>query len=129
MANTITTTYQLNGSRYFTAKIDIIGDGSGQETGTAIIACANLTGTPTDFKIRAIQWDLVGFDAQLLWDATTDVHAFELPQGVSGGIRFSDTGQHLVNNSGTGKTGSLLLTTSGLSAAGRGTIIIEGQHS
>lgn len=128
MANTITTTYQLNGSRYFTAKIDIIGDGSGQETGTAVIACSALTGTPVDFKIRAIQWDLVGFDAQLLWDATTDVQCINLPQGIAGAQRYADTGQHLVNNAGTGKTGSLLLTTSGLGASGRGTIIIEGQH-
>lgn len=129
MANTITATYQVNGSNKFTAKIDIVGDGSGQETAAAIITCAALTGTPATFKIRAIQWDLVGFSAELLWDATTDVHAFSLPQDVPGGIRFSDTGAHLVNNAGTGITGTLNLATTGLNAAGRGTIIIEGQHS
>lgn len=128
MANLITVTPQLNGSKLFTIKVDIVGDGSGDETGAAIITSAALTNTPATFKIRAIQWDLVGFSAELLWDATTDVHAFSLPEGIAGGHRFSDTGQHLINNAGAGKTGSLLLKTAGLSASGHGTIIIEGQH-
>lgn len=128
MANSITTTYQLNGSRYFTAKVDILGDGSGEASAVAILDPANITGTPTDFKIRAIQWNTDGtFVSQLLWDATTDVHAFELGN-FDGGIRFADTGQHLVNNSGAGKTGKLLLTTVGLASGSRGTIIFEGQH-
>ena len=128
MANLITTTYQLNGSKLFTVKVDIVGDGSGDEAASALITTAALTGTPSTFKIRAIQWELVGFTAQLLWDATSDVQAFVLPQGVAGGIRFADTGQHLVNNASTGKTGTLNITTAGLGATGRGTIIIEGQH-
>jgi hypothetical protein len=128
MANLITSTYQLNGSKLFTVKVDIVGDGTGEISASAIITSAALTGNPATFKIRAIQWDCVGFDTELLWDATTDVHAFSLPGGVSGGIRFSDTGAHLVNNAGAGITGSLNLTTAGLGATGRGTIIIEGQH-
>lgn len=128
MANTLTITYPMKGSRLFTARIDIVGDGSGEISATTIIdPVADLPGAPTKFKIRAIQWDTVGFDSQLLWDASTDVHAFELPQGVSGGHRFSDTGSHLINNAGSGVTGKLLITTSGLGAAGKGTIFIEGQ--
>lgn len=129
MANSITTTYTVNGSCLFTAKVDIIGDGSGEASAVTIIDPANLTGVPTDFKIRAIQWGGDGsIAAQLLWDATTKVHAFEI--GLpNGGIRFVDTGSHLVNNSGAGKTGKLLLTTVGLGAASKLTIYIEGQHS
>lgn len=128
MANTLTIQYPVNGSRYFSCKVDIVGDGSGEISATTLIdPTVSLTGKPTKFKIRAIQWDLVGFDAQLLWDATTDVHAFELPQGINGGIRFADTGAHLCNNAGSGVTGKLLITTVGLSSTGKGTIVIEGQ--
>ena len=128
MPNAITTTYQLNGSKLFTAKIDIVGDASGEETVGELIDVASLTGTPGTFKIRAIQWALEGFSAELKWEATTDIHAFSLPSG-SDGLRFSDTGAHLVNPKTTGYTGKLFMATTGLATAGsRGTIIIEGQH-
>lgn len=127
MANTVTITTLLNGSRVGSYRIDISGDGSGDETAKLILSPANMTGVPSRFKIRAIQWDLVGFDASLLWDADTDVLALELPQGVCGGHRFADTGAHLTNTAGTGVTGNLLLATSGLGASGRGSIFIETQ--
>lgn len=130
MANTLTITYPVKGSKLFSARIDIVGDGSGEISATTLIDPAtDLPGAPSKIKIRAIQWDLVGFDAELLWDATTDVHAFELPRGINGGIRFADTGAHLINNAGTGVTGKLLITTSGLTATGKGTILIEGQQA
>lgn len=129
MPNAITTTYQVNGSRLFTAKIDIVGDASGEETAAELIDVADLTGTPATFKIRAVQWALEGFSAELLWEATADDHAFSLPAG-SDGLRFADTGAHLVNPESTGFTGKLLMATTGLATAGsRGTIIIEGQHA
>jgi hypothetical protein len=129
MANLVTTTYQINGSKLFTLKVDITGDGSGEVSALKIIDPADLTGKPSDFKIRAIQWNTDGtFVSQLLWDATTDVHAYELGN-FDGGIRFSDTGAHLVNNSGAGKTGQMNLTTVGLGNGSKGTIIFEGQHS
>lgn len=128
MANTVTIRKAIDGSRLFSTQIDIVGDGSGEETATVIVDCSALAGAPSDFKIRAIQWSLDGFSAELLWDATTNVHAFTLPAG-SDGLRFSDTGAHLLNNSGAGKTGDLLITTIGLGSGQSGTIIIEGQHN
>ena len=127
MANTLTITNPINGSKLFTYRIDIVGDGSGEISAQTIIDPANLVGVPAKFKLRAIQWDLVGFDVELLWDADTDVLAWSLPQGVPGGIRFADTGAHLINNAGTGVTGKLLITTSGLGASDFGSIYIEGQ--
>lgn len=129
MANSITTTYQVNGSCLFSCHVDIIGDGSGEAAAVTIIDPANLTGTPTDFKIRAIQWATDGtFTSQLLWDATTDVHAFEIGF-PNGGIRFADTGAHLTNNAGAGKTGKLLLSTIGLANGSKGSVFIEAQHA
>ena len=129
MANLITTTLQINGSNCFTAKIDIVGDGTGEAVAVKIIDHLLLNGAPATFKIRAIQWGTDGsFSSQLLWDATADVFAYEI--GLpNGGIRFSDTGAHLVNNAGAGRTGDLLLSTFGLNATSRGTIIVEGIHA
>jgi hypothetical protein len=127
MANLITQRTLLDGSRLSTVQIDITGDGTGEETATQIIDASALNGAPATFKIRAIQWALVGFSVQLLWDATTNVHAFTLPAG-SDGLRFSDTGAHIINNAGTGITGDLLMTTTGLAAGSNGTIIFEIQH-
>jgi hypothetical protein len=127
MANLITQRTLLDGSRLSTVQIDITGDGTGEETATQIIDASALNGAPATFKIRAIQWALVGFSVQLLWDATTNVHAFTLPAG-SDGLRFSDTGAHIINNAGAGITGDLLMTTTGLAAGSNGTIIFEIQH-
>ena len=114
MANTLTISFPMKGTKLFTARIDIVGDGSGEISATTLIdPSVDIPGAPAKFKIRAIQWDLVGFDAELLWDATTDVHAFELPQGINGGIRFSDTGAHLINNAGTGNQNQRLPPTDG----------------
>lgn len=129
MANSITATYKVNGSRLFTLEVQIVGDGSGDESDTELIVPAtDLTGAPSLFKLRAIQWSLDGFSVSLDWEATTNDHAFTLPAG-SDGVRFSDTGAHISNPGSTGSTGSLLFSTSGLVSLSTGTIIIEGQHS
>jgi len=127
MANLITITPMINGSKLGSYKVDVVGDGSGDEAGAVILDPANMTGHPAKFKIRALQWDDLGADATLLWQASANVQAWNMPKGISGGIRFSDTGAHLVNNAGAGVTGRLLLATSGLLAGGRLSFYIETQ--
>lgn len=125
MANTVTTTYRVNGSRNFTAVIQITGDGSGDESGTAVITAAALTGAPSKFKISKVNWDLDGFSAELFWDATTPVLALGMPT-YGDEMDFYEMGAPLVNNAGAGITGNLTLYTQGLGATGRGTIVITG---
>ena len=128
MANTITTSYKINGSRNFTAIVSIIGDGSGEASAVDIIDVANLTGTPTKFKIRNIAWQFNTFDAKLYWDATADVLAVALNQ-YEGDLDFYECcGTPLINNAGAGVTGKLQLTTVGLGSGDAGTIIIRGYH-
>jgi hypothetical protein len=120
----------MNGTRNFTAKVDIVADGSGDETGAVIIDPANLTGTPSKFKISEISWQLATFTAVLIWDADTDKYAFALTDYGDGHINFlKQCDAPLINDAGTGVTGKLLLVTSGLGVSGdRGTIIIKGYH-
>lgn len=127
MANTITTTYKINGSRNFVALIEVQGDGSGDESGTVIIDPASLTGTPSKFKIKKVNWDLDGFSAALFWEASTPTLALGMPT-YGDEMDFFEMGAPLTNNAGAGVTGKLTITTKGLTASGAGTIIINGYH-
>lgn len=128
MANTISTTYPVNGSRNFVAKIEITGDGTGDEANTIVINLASLTGTPSTFKIKKVNWDLHGFGAALKWAATAPVLALALPT-YGDEMDFFEQGAPLINNAGAGVTGNLTIDTFGLDASGRGTIVINGYHS
>lgn len=137
MAATLLTTFPIDGSRNFVARIDITGDAAGDVTATPVLdpkaaiasvqASAGLTGLPTNLKIKSINYNLSGFKAALLWDADTDVVACALSE-YDGEIDFFGMGAPLQNNAGTGKTGKILLSTSGLAAGDYGTIIINGYH-
>ena len=127
MANVISTTYAINGSRNFRARIEITGDGSGDESNTVVIDVANLTGTPSKFKIKSVNWDLHGFGGALKWAANTPILALALPT-YGDEMDFFESGAPLINNAGAGITGNLTLDTFGLDATGRGTIIINGYH-
>jgi hypothetical protein len=125
MANTITVTERLDGTRKFVIEVQIVGDGSGQETATSIIDVSGMSPPANAVAIQKVYASLDGFSARLLWDATSDVDACILPEGESG-IDFMAIGGPLLNTSGAGKTGDLLLATTGLGATGKGQIRIEG---
>jgi hypothetical protein len=127
MANSITTTYPLNGTRNFVARVDIVCDTAAEFTAADIIDVANLTGTPATFKIKSIEWQFSNFYAKLLWDATADVQAVALNQ-YEGDIDFFKQGAPLINNAGAGVTGKLQITTTGVATTSSGTIFIKGYH-
>jgi hypothetical protein len=127
MANTIKTTFPINEPFYFTALIEIIGDGSGESTKTTIISPANFTGVVTKFDIETIDFELNGFTANLFWDATSPVLACALPN-YDGFIDFKQSGQARHNDAGAGITGNLTMDTHGITAGAAGTIIIKGYH-
>lgn len=128
MANTISKQTVLDGERNLAVKIDILGDGSGDETATLLIDISSYTasftqGVPTSFKINRIQSTLEGFTARLLWDANTPVVAYDLPQSHT--IQKFERVGGLINNAGTGVTGDLKITTSGLGSGDAGSILLE----
>lgn len=127
MANAIVTTFPINGSRNFVARIDITCDTAAEFSAADIIDVANLTGLPKKFKIKGIAWQFTDFYAKLMWDATADVQAVALNQ-YEGDIDFFCTGAPLLNNAGAGVTGKLQITTKGVTATSAGTIIIYGYH-
>ena len=127
MANTVTTTFPINSSYLFIAKIQIVGDGSGEITAQTVIDPANFIGTVAKFDIETIDFEQNGFTSNLFWDATVPVLAVALPN-YDGFINFKAAGQALHNDAGTGITGKLTITTKGLIAGSAATIIIKGYH-
>src|SRR5262245_10643499 len=68
--------------------------------------------TPNDLAIEAYWYMSSGPSVQLLWDATADVLTLTLPAGPAAhdNFNFRDWFGDIPNNSGAGKTGSLIVT-------------------
>jgi hypothetical protein len=123
MANTITTQVIVDGSRNTIIKVFIIGDGSGEETNTVVFDASAYKTASTSNKLRKTCYNLNGFEAVLNWDATANVPLITLGQGHQEQIDFFRYGGGLPNNGGAGRTGDILMTTTGLGAGDEGYII------
>jgi hypothetical protein len=81
-----------------------------------------------DFGIKpalmGVKGSLNGFNAILLWDATTDVPIMTLETDTSFDHDFSKFGG-IVNNGGAGKTGDILITTNGITGTDSGFVILD----
>ena len=71
--------------------------------------------TCTGVRLEKVVFSNVGMGVKILWDATTDVIALELPADYSDTIDFSDI-SGLPNYAGSGKTGDIQFTTVGASS-------------
>jgi hypothetical protein len=124
MPNVITSRTILDGSRKTIVKINITGDGSGEESLTKIYDASAFTAADVNNALEAIEYCLNGFSASLFWDATTDLSLISLAADHPGEEDFREIGS-LNNSSGTGKTGDILMTTVGLGAGDTGFIILH----
>jgi hypothetical protein len=90
-----------------------ISDGSGESAVTKVDVSA-LTPACAEVALVECEYATYGMAVRLLWDATTDTVALLLPQDQYGKIDFRDSARGVLrNNSGSGKTGDVLLTTIG----------------
>jgi len=130
--NIVTNSTMLVGRKKVVQYVTILSDGT-EETGTVIYdssAIAALLGVsdPLNCTIRDIRYVASGNStiAHLLFDATTDVVAHSLPYSGGGAVLkvdYKDVGG-LHNSAGTGKTGDILLTTTGLNAGDTLTLVL-----
>lgn len=123
MANTVEVQTILDGKTALVVRVHLEGDGTGDETDTVIVDASSYTPAFTDFSIMGISSNLVGFSAELEFDATANVHAFTCPD-YNQDQNFRNFGG-IPNNAGAGKTGDLVITTTGLGAGDTGHIILE----
>ncbi|MEI6183895.1 MAG: hypothetical protein WCP65_00090 [Bacteroidota bacterium] len=131
MANTITNTRLLANEQRVIQYICIASDGT-QETNTIIYnssAVATAIGIADPLKSTIIRARYVSNAAlgvvNLDFDASTKVLALAMPyNGYSMDMNFKDIGG-LKNTAGTGITGNILLTTTGLASGNKITLILE----
>lgn len=131
MANTVTVRTVLDGSKRVVNHIYLASDGaSGELTGQVVVDVSGLTPAATTLTIEKVEWCFSGFDGELAFDATADVPFAVLP-AASGWSRLDFTCfGGLSDNSGAGKTGDIVLNTSGFTASGdKGIIIITAQKN
>lgn len=118
MANTVQIQTIQDGPKYTTIKAYLASDGAtGELTDQVIFDASAFSGAPTDSTIVKLWASTTGCSFNLEWDATTDVPAISFPADFSESLCFEKIGG-LPNNAGAGKTGDILLNTSGFTAAG-----------
>ena len=128
MADAVTSQTILDGERLFIAKFTNFSDGTGE---TNVIKIDVSTLNPNSFglacngvKLNKIYGTTHGMEVQILWDATTDVFAWQIPQNSNYLMDFSSFGG-IPNNAGAGKTGDVLFTTRDQTAGDMYTIVLE----
>jgi hypothetical protein len=122
MANTVTSKTIISGSREAVIYVTIASDGT-EETDLVVYdssAVATLVGEtdPLDCTLLGVYASISAATtarAFLEWDATTDVLALPLPVQNPTKANFRSVGG-LPNQGGTGITGDITLTTTGLEA-------------
>lgn len=130
MSNTITNTTVSANPKEIVKYITIASDGT-NETATVIYdssAIATTLGLADPLTCGLIEVYASASTAatariKLLWDATTDVLALDIPAGQSP-TKACFRGCPLINTAGTGITGDILLTTTGLASGDAITIVL-----
>jgi len=130
MADLVASTIIQDGQRLAVMRFTNVSDGSGESAvvkvdASALEAMAN-GNTSTNLKIMKCWWTVSGMDVDLLWDASTNIHALSLTSDGAGFLDFSSFGG-IPNTSGGGKTGDVLFTTRGHTNLDTYTIILELQ--
>lgn len=121
MANTITTQVLDNGPRNLALNIFITGDGTGEETNTLLVD-ASAYGA-TDLVLSRVWANLSGFTLDLIWDATANVPFLHIADYDISYLPHLIDG--ITNNAGSGKTGDVLFSTTGLGSGDKGSLILH----
>ena len=128
MADAVTSQTILDGERLFIAKFTNISDGTGE---TAVLKIDVSTLNPNSFglacngvKLNKIYGTTHGMEVRILWDATTDQFAWQIPQNSNYLMDLSSFGG-IPNNAGAGKTGDVLFTTADASSGDMYSIVLE----
>jgi hypothetical protein len=128
MADAVTATTIIDGPTSAVIYCTNTSDGTG-ESAVVKVDVSELSGLQdgtscSKVRIEKIVFSTVGMGVKLLWDATTDVIAVELPADYSDTLDYSDiNGLPNVAASG-GNTGDIQLTTVGHSSGDTYSVVI-----
>jgi hypothetical protein len=126
MADAVATQILADADGYAILKFTNISDGTGESAALKVDVSA-LAESSNGKACSAVTIDEIyaatdGMGVDILWDATTDVLAFHIPQNVMYEMNMCGP---LVNNGGSGKTGDVLFTTTGHTSGDRYTVILK----
>ena len=128
MADAVTSQTILDGERLFIAKFTNISDGTG-ETGVVKIDVSTLAPNAFNLACNGVKLNKIfgtthGMEVRILWDATTDQFAWQIPQNSNYLMDLSSFGG-IPNNAGAGVTGDVLFTTADASSGDMYSIVLE----
>jgi len=113
MADAVTSQTIMDGARHVVMSFTNVSDGTGESAVTKV-----------DVSAESVTFSTFGMSVKLLWDATTDVLCLHLPADYADTLDYSNFGS-LKNNSGSGKTGDIQLTTVGHSSGDAYTVTLK----
>ena len=115
MADAVSTTVIEDGSRFYVAQFTNTSDGSGESAVLKIdvsgLAKTNHGLSCSGVRITKIWWRTVGMSVRILWDASTDVAAWDCKTDDTGYIDFSSYDG--LRNYASSPTGDVRFTTTG----------------
>ena len=129
MADVVTSQTIQDGARNVVMSFTNVSDGSG-EAAVKKVDVSALESDPVSgnacstVAIQSVWFSTLGISVKLLWDASTDVLALHLPADYSDTLDFSEF-SGLNNNSGSGVTGDIMLTTVGHSSGDAYTVVLK----
>lgn len=127
MADAVTSQTLQDGDKSVVMKFTNISDGTGESAVkkvdvSALQAQSGSGAECTGVSIQQIWYECNGMSVDLLWDASTDVIAWTL--SGYGFFDFRSCGP-IINNSGSGKTGDIMFTTTGHASGDRYAIVLK----
>ena len=128
MADAVTATNVIDGPKTVVVYCTNTSDGTGEAAVTKVDVSAlskRQDGTScTGVRIQKIVFTNVGMGGKVLWDASTDVIAAQLPADYSDTLDYSDISGLPNVAASSGKTGDIQFTTVGHSSGDTYSIVI-----
>lgn len=116
MADAVTSTTLMDSDRVAIIQLTNTSDGTGEAAVKKVDVSAlsnSSTGQAcTGVRLAKIVYSTFGMSVRLLWDATTDTICWDLNSDYTDSEDFTEFGG-VRNTSGSGKTGDIMLTTTG----------------
>ena len=128
MADAVTSTTLSDSDRSVVIQLTNTSDGSGEAAVNKVDVSGLATRTSdgkacTGVRLAKIVYSTFGMSIKLLWDATTNTICWDLNADYTTDEDFSDFGG-IRNTAGSGKTGDILLTTTGHSSGDSYVIVL-----
>ena len=128
MADAVTSQTLLDGERLAIMKFTNISDGTGESAVTKVnassLTASNSGQACTGVVVNKITAFCHGMEVRMYWDASTDVPFFLSNVNSNYTNDFSTFGG-ITNNSGTGKNGNIVFSTSDASSGDTYTVVLE----